>query len=379
MKKIFITLLTIGIYGSAIAQDPYENMVENGSFEQILGKLKREGAIQVAVGWMSPTKTNADLFSSKAPEVIGTPANLYGFEDPQDGNNYVGIRTFSYGNKEPRNYISTKLKLPLRKNAKYCVKFYISLAEASKYASNNIGANFSKKQYNIDEDKSIMATTSVMHIDNPVFNAQFGWDQICGIYVAQGGEKFLNIGNFSPDGDTKNERLKKPKDFMGAQIISAYYYVDNISVIMVDNEEECECESDAAQIQTSIIYEEAPINTEGLKPAQIAQFTACYFGYGVGELTASDHGHLDNIYNMLKSNPGKVMITGHTDSDEAGDGRMEGLGMERAQAAKDYLVGKGIDGARIMVEDKQDTMPKDQSGTELGQAKNRNLSFTYIP
>ena len=207
MKKILVALLTLSLSGTTFAQDPYENMVENGSFEQVMGKLKREGAIEVAVGWMSPTKTQASLFSKKAPEVIGVPSNSFGFEEPQDGINYVGIRTFSYGDKEARNYVSTKLKLPLRKNAMYCVKFYVNLAECSKYAANNIGANFSKKQYNIDEDRSIMATTDVMHKDNPVFNGQFGWDEICGIYTAKGGEKFITIGNFSPNGETTNQRL----------------------------------------------------------------------------------------------------------------------------------------------------------------------------
>ena len=87
----------------------------------------------------------------------------------------------------------------------YCVKFYVNLAEGSKYASNNIGINFSKKQYNIDENKSIMTTTDVMHKDNPVFNGYFGWEEVCATYVADGGEKFLTIGNFFSNGDTQNQ------------------------------------------------------------------------------------------------------------------------------------------------------------------------------
>lgn len=381
MKKILIAVLTLGslTLTNANAQDPYENMVENGSFEQILGKLKREGGIQAAVGWMSPTKTAADLFSQKAPESIGVPGNVRGYEDPQDGTNYAGIRTFSYGDKEPRNYLTTKLKLPLRKNAKYCVKFYVSLAEASKYASNNVGINFSKKQFNFDEDRSIMTVTSIQHVDNPVFNGLFGWDEVCGIYTAIGGEKFLTIGNFAPNGDTQNERLKKPKDFSGAQIISAYYYIDNVSVLMVDSEDECQCQADERKVETSIIYEEAPLNTEGLKPEQIAQFSACYFGYGASDLTDSDKGHLNNIAAMMVGSTGKLMITAHLDSDEAGDADLSELGMQRAMAAKEYLTTKGVDGSRILTEDKKDTLPKDQSDTELGNAKNRRLSFTYIP
>ncbi|MCG8576420.1 MAG: OmpA family protein [Flavobacteriales bacterium] len=379
MKKIAILFVAL-MGGMAVqAQTAYDEMVENGSFEQIEGKLKRGGGINLAVGWMSPTKTAADLFSGKVKTEWGTPDNARGKEEPYDGKNYVGIRTFSYNGKEARNYISTKLKLPLRKGAKYCVKFYVSLAEGSKYAANNIGVDFSKKQWNIDEDRSIMTATDVQHKDNPVFNGQYVWDEICGVYTATGGEKFLTIGNFTADGSTTNERLKKPKDFMGAQVVSAYYYIDNISVKMIDSEDECECQSDALEQETSIIYEEAPINAEGMKPNLIAQFTTCYFGYGDSELTASDEGHLNNIQKMLTDNTGKVMITAHLDSDEATDPKLAGLAGQRAQAAKAYLIKKGIDASRIMVEEKADEMPKDQSGTELGQAKNRRVTFTYIP
>src|SRR5688500_3729354 len=149
MKKTGMLLMSMGLGLILHAQD-VENLVENPSFEQMEGKIKKNGGIAVAVGWMSPTLAAADLFSSKVKEGYGTPSNALGSEAPMDGENYAGIRTFSYGDKEPRNYISAKLKVPLTKEAKYCVTFYVSLAEASKYASNNIGMNFSKKQYNID-------------------------------------------------------------------------------------------------------------------------------------------------------------------------------------------------------------------------------------
>ncbi len=380
MKSAVWTALAVVISGFSFAQeDPYANMVENGSFEEILGKLKREGGIVAAVGWISPTLTAADLFSSKAPEIIGTPTNASGYEEPHEGNNYAGLRAFSYGDKEPRNYVSTKMILPLRKDAKYCVKFYVSLAECSKYASNNLAVSFSKKQYNIDEDRSIMAVSNVMHKDNPVFNGLFGWDEVCGIYTAEGGERYLTIGNFTANGETLNERLKKPKDWMGTQIISAYYYIDDVSVLMIDGDDECSCEIDASEIKTHITYEEAPINPEGLKPEQVAQFTSCYFGYGDATLTESDYGHLNNILKIMTENGGNLKISGHLDTEEVEDGDVSTIGDERAQNAKDYLVSKGVDGARITTENKMATEQKDQSGTEYGHAKNRRLTFVYTP
>jgi outer membrane protein OmpA-like peptidoglycan-associated protein len=358
-----------------LAQDA-QNMVENPSFEAIEGKIKRGGAINVAVGWMSPTKAAADLYSGKVKEGYGTPKNTYGIEEPQEGKNYAGLRAFSYNDKEPRNYISTKLKLPLRKGSSYCVKFYVSLAEGSKYASNNIGVNFSKKQYNIDENKSIMTSTHVEHKDNPVFNAVFGWDEVCGTYVAKGGEKFLTIGNFYSNGETQNQRLKKAKDFTGTSVMSAYYYIDNVSVVMVDDESECDCKIKEHDVKTDYIYEVGAVNPEGMKDEMIARFTELYFGYNKTDFTKSDFEHLANIEKVMLGNDAhKLTIIAHMDSDEAADTDASGIDKTRAEAVKKHLVSKGISGDRITVVTKGADDPQTTSGDEIGQAKNRRVIF----
>ncbi|MEZ4924475.1 MAG: OmpA family protein [Crocinitomicaceae bacterium] len=375
MKKIAISLLTLSVGIFSVAQDD-QNMVENPGFEQIEGKIKREGAINVAIGWMSPTKAAADLYAGKIKGDLGTPQNFVGYEEPHGGQNYAGIRVFSYNDKEPRQYISTKLKLPLRKDATYCVKFYVNLAEGSKYASNNIGVNFSKKQYNIDENKSIMTTTEVMHKDNPVFNGYFGWEEICGTYVAEGGEKFLTIGNFFSNGETGNQRLKKVKDFTGTSVMSAYYYIDDISVVMLDDGEECDCQINEHKVKTEYIYEVSPVNPEGMKDDQIVKYTELYFGYGKSDFTKSDFEHLKNIETVMNANANyKLTINAHMDSDEADDEDCIGLDKTRAEEVKKHLVSKGIAADRIFVKTYGAEQPLDSSGSEIGQAKNRRITF----
>lgn len=379
MKKTGMLLMSMGLGLLLQAQD-VDNLVENPGFEQMEGKIKKNGSISVAVGWMSPTLAAADLFSSKVKEGYGTPSNALGMEAAMEGENYAGIRVFSYGDKEPRSYISAKLKVPLVKDAMYCVTFYVSLAEASKYASNNIGMNFSKKQYNIDENKTIIAETHVKHKDNPVFNAYFGWDEVCGIYRAEGGEKFITIGNFFANGETKSERLKGTKDFMGTSVVSAYYYIDNISVRRIDEESECVCKQNENEVKTTIIYEVAPINPEGLKDNLVMEYTTVYFGYAAADLTPSANGHLDNIVTVMTNNTTcKVKLVAHNDTDETADTDAAGIDMARAEAIKSYLMSKGIDGSRIIIEAKGDTEPADSSGTEIGQAKNRRVAFVYVP
>jgi outer membrane protein OmpA-like peptidoglycan-associated protein len=374
MKKITISILTMALGIFSMAQD--QNLVENGSFEQIEGKIKRGGAISVAVGWMSPTKASADLFAGKVKTDYGTPDNYVGFEEPFEGKNYVGIRVFSYNDKEPRQYISTKLKLPLRRDAMYCVKFYVNLAEGSKYAANNIGINFSKKQYNIDENKSIMTTTDVLHRDNPVYNGYFGWEEVCATYVSTGGEKFLTIGNFFSNGDTKNQRLKKVKDFSGTSVMSAYYFIDNISVQMIDSEDECDCKIKEHEVKVDYIYETSPVNPEGMSDALIVQYTEIYFGYGHSEFSISDMDHLKNIENVMKANDAhQITIVAHTDKKEAEDEELVGVDMDRASAVKKHLVSKGISGDRITIKTLGATEPSNSADDEIGHAKNRRVTF----
>jgi outer membrane protein OmpA-like peptidoglycan-associated protein len=375
MKKIALSILALALTIMATAQDANE-MVENGSFEQIEGKIKKGGAIEVAVGWVSPTKTGADLYATRVKEGFGVPNNPRGKEDAHDGKNYIGIKTFSYGGKEARTYASTKLKTPMRKGLKYAVKFYVSLAEGSKYASNNIAANFSKKQYSIDADKTITGESHVMDVENRVFNAMFGWDEVCGVYTATGGERFLTLGNFSSDADTKSERIKKPKGFAGQQMVSAYYYLDNISVMLIEDESECECQFEKEEI-TSTVYAVTPVNPEGMSDAMIIKYSVVYFKQHKFDLEEGSEGHLDNVASVLVKDPAyKLVLYIHMDKDEVESPKVELLDKKRAEEIKKYLVSKGVTGGRITFQLIKNTKPKDTSGSDLGKAKNRRVTFT---
>ena len=89
--------------------------------------------------------------------------------------------------------------VPLKKDMRYCVKFNLSLAEASKYASNNIGAKLSKKPFGSDSKLPLIDEASLLHYDNDhkIMSARYNWTEVCGVVVAEGGEKYITIGNFN--------------------------------------------------------------------------------------------------------------------------------------------------------------------------------------
>ena len=149
IKKInaILSIMTISMMSTVSFAQGGENIVPNGSFESIDKKPKRLGSIESANSWVSPTGARADLFVSTKVEDINVPMNVYGKETAKEGENYAGVLAYSYGNKIPRTYVMTKLDAPMKKGMSYCVKFNVSLSEASKYAVNNMAATFSKKAF----------------------------------------------------------------------------------------------------------------------------------------------------------------------------------------------------------------------------------------
>ena len=99
-----LILITSFILIAHYSTSQSENLIENGSFESVKGKLKGLGAIENAVNWYSPTPTKADLFiqTDKIP-FVSTSANKFGKEEPKQGDNYAGIVSFSFKEKMQRS------------------------------------------------------------------------------------------------------------------------------------------------------------------------------------------------------------------------------------------------------------------------------------
>ncbi len=383
-KLIASLLFFLPLSMSSMAQEG-DNMVENGSFEATDGKVRKLGSIESALGWLSPTGSRADLFTSSKEPTIDVPLNLYGSEDAKDGGNYAGIVAYSYGNKVPRSYLMTKLKTPMKKGFKYCVSFNVSLAEASKYASNQLAANFSSKAYGTDSKTPIIEKSHVVDQNNKIFNGFYNWEQVCGVYVAEGGEKYITIGNFTSDEDTKNERNKKQTDVKVAQIIAAYYYIDNITVTLVEDMNDCACAPEEdINTYSKVIYQNTTRLIEDASPEAKLENERLYFAFGSDNFTVEGQKALDNLVEALKANPTwKVQILGHSDKteDEVGKekDRYSSMDSKRVNAVMKYLMDKGIAESRMLPSPQGSTLPSEvvsaNDDEELTMAKNRRVGF----
>lgn len=385
--KSSITLAMIGLSMTVAFGQTNENLIPNGSFESVAKDPKKLGSIESATGWYSPTGAKADLFlpSKKTPD-IGSPQNIYGKEDAKDGSNYAGFVAFSHNNKMPRSYVSNKLTVPLKKGEKYCVQFYVAMAEASMYASNQIGGLFSKKAYGTEAKESIIEKTHILNENNKIFNAPYGWDQVCGVYTAEGGEKFFTIGNFTNNEDTKNSRNKKDAKSKIAPIPAAYYYLDNISVTLMDEDNPCECTGavDPTAGFSKTVYQKALNIAADLPLDKKVEALSVYFGFGKTDITAAGEEALKMLVKLLKENPNnQLQINGYSDEAEEtaakDDAFFAGMDGKRVNAIFNYLKENGINATRLIPspqgssEKSSEIVSSDDEDTM--QAKNRRVEF----
>jgi outer membrane protein OmpA-like peptidoglycan-associated protein len=366
-----------------------ENLVPNGSFESTDGKAKKLSMIESATGWTSSTGARADLYVPGKVAEINVPENIYGKEEAREGSNYAGIVAFSYGNKIPRTYLTAKLAAPLKKGMKYCVKFYVSLAEASKYASNNIGVNFAKKPFATEDKATIKDVAHVLSSENDTkrINQTYAWYQICNVYEAEGGEKFITIGNFFADDQTKSENNKKPKDMKNDQIIAAYYYLDDVSVILLNDGEKCDCMKEEVSEYSSTVFQKAIIINDKMNVNQKIESQVAFFAFGKTNFTVAGKEALDFIVEQLKANPElKLDVMGHCDATEDKVGvekpQFANMSEKRTNAVIQYLIEKGINEDRLNSASQGSIIPNEENtesdDNDLKMARNRRVTFKVL-
>lgn len=369
----------------AVAQqiDTARTWVVNGDFEQLDGKkLKRPGGIQYATGWSSATNKKVDLFSENASveSTVSTPRNFTGDQMALSGSNYAGVRWWSYQNKEPRTYLQTQLKHKMKKDSLYCVRFYVTLSDLSKYATGELGAWFSKEKVEKDEAVSLTYDVTVPPVRTKVYNDMFSWQGVCGTYESKGNEEWMILGNFAANEKTPNEKTKRPKGETRPQVFSAYYYIDNVEVYPVKNRTSCSCEQ-LKDAESEFIFSRKGVTPPGLKPAEKAERQTVYFKRFQKQVDPSMEPWVEDIAEAMKEDLAmRIVLTGHFDATENDRTRVRPdlvpLATERAEAVKEALVEAGIDGGRIMVEAKDANEPADESGTEVGMSKNRRVTVT---
>jgi outer membrane protein OmpA-like peptidoglycan-associated protein len=117
----------------------------------------------------------------------------------------------------------------------------------------------------------------------------------------------------------------------------------------------------------------------GMTAAEMTAMEArIHFAFDKSALTDSAKAILDDKVRVFRANPEMtIAIVGHTDI--AGtDAYNQALGMRRAEAAKAYIVSKGINANRIVIESRGENQPVTQAAGRAGQAPNRRAVFRIV-
>jgi len=103
-----------------------------------------------------------------------------------------------------------------------------------------------------------------------------------------------------------------------------------------------------------------------------------HFAFDKSELTDSAKAILDDKVKVFRANPDMtIVIVGHTDI--AGtDAYNIALGTRRAEAAKAYIVARGISADRLVIESRGETQPVTQAAGQAGQGPNRRAVFRIV-
>lgn len=375
MKRTVFFIPLLAAFLAASTTFGQMNLLSNGNFES-KGKPKKPGQIGLAEGWSSPTDAKADFFSEKAKGDYSAPDNIYGREYTDESESYAGILLFSYKDKNPRSYLATELDYPLEEEEVYCIKFHVSLADLSKFACNNVGLYVSNQKLTGKQIMKYEVEPQITHTKNKIFQETTGWEAICRTYKAEGGEKFLYIGNFAKPDDLKTLKVKRPRGFTKPQVYNSYYYVSDVSIIPMDSLEECVCEKSGPKM--NVVYSKSIADSLQMDDEQLVELVKVFFEFKVTTIIQNSYAKMDELVKLMNKNPGfKVEIKGHTGFQEQLK-LDDDFSTKRAQVAKDYLVSKGIDSSRLTVKGIKDAELLTKDVSAEGRARNRRVEFAVV-
>lgn len=377
MKKLWLPLISFLVllqWENLYAQNT-GNMVFNGSFEEYGVCPERIDAIGIMNGvdaWWQPTKGSSDYFNACGGRECLTPRNKMGVQEPHDGVAYCGI----YCSKENyREYLQTELRESLSAGRHYRVGFWVSLADKSPYAVASLGALFTPDRiddttWNILMDgevsdlgggqKQVIATYyHPQVVYGELLDNAHEWQLISGDFVAEGGERYLTLGNFN----SFNRSRVVATDFPNAVLSGAYYYIDDVSVVCLD------C---ADTVATPKIMAPAP------QKGEVVTLRNVLFDTDKSDLLPQSYNDLHTLIQLMESHPTmRVELRGHTDNQGTVE-RNRILSEARAKAVADYLVAHGIDRSRLTWRGFGKDLPVDSNATPEGRQNNRRVEYRVI-
>ena len=378
MKLYYFILLGLWMPISLLAQS--RNYVPNHSFEEVYNlpikpNPKNTFEYEPKSGykpfeynlkhWYAGSETTPDLrISSRAS--YSECQKRYGTCDrARTGDYTVGIitsMTNTYTDSY-REYIQVKLGKTLKPGLKTYVELWVVKERQAKLVSNNIGVYFSAAKWHEDTEEVVKRVPQI-NCDTLLNTEKQEWVKIEGSFVSEFPLRYMTIGNFFDNENTKAERCKY---YSASPYIPpyAYYLIDDVKVWQDEPEKE----------ETS---EESILDITGIEKDRAVRLNNITFEFDSAILKDSSYTELNLLLSFLKSRPTvRIAIHGHTDNAGAIPYNLE-LSRDRAKAVYDFLLEKGIAAERLSYTGFGESQPVLSNDTDEGRSENRRVEFVIL-
>ena len=317
--------------------------------------------------WRQPTEGTADHFAA-CSKLAGVPDNRFGSEPALEGKSYGGLVLFSRSKWRYREYLSTELVRDLAPGEWVCVSAWVSAAEQAGIVADGFGVLLSPEMHRGERDFALEMAPQLVNPRGHFLVWTVGWVNLSDAIRAEGGERWLTIGNFNAKGQTWiAASANAPK---GATKW-AYVYVDGLEVVPVERPEDCAC-------QVSKIAEEMQDPPEPLTRIRELDRDTLHFDFDRAELRPEGRAILDRWGEMLRRNRFlRIEVHGHTDA-IGPEGYNAGLSQRRAEAAFDYLMDQGVQPDRMWKSAHGSLQPAASNDSDSGRARNRRVEFRLV-
>ncbi|ARV05798.1 hypothetical protein BTO04_03380 [Polaribacter sp. SA4-10] len=338
-----------------------QNLVRNGSFEESKVCPPLKNAPIIADGWKNAGLGSSDRYTKKCLDnnkpnpLFGVPKNGHGISEPKEGISYAGL--FLYTQPQVwREYIQTALKRPLISKTNYLISFYYRLSSKSAYACENLSMALTTNAIRQVKTMPISFKPQINITKGNASNHNKGWQYYEEIYEANGGERFITIGNFESRNAIEIQKINRstfPKDVLKNGLIKgAYYYFDDVVI---------------QRIQEAV--------ASSFEINKVLKFEWVYFKTDKSVINEKGTNELKVLSNYLSANPQlKIKIMAHTDNVGSDNYNLE-LSQKRAMIVVHFLIASGISKNRIISEYYGESKPIESNNSGKGKALNRRTEY----
>ncbi|MCA6435921.1 MAG: OmpA family protein [Bacteroidota bacterium] len=355
---ITIIIATVATKAQTAAKAVIEkNLIPNGSFENY---RKKSGSIRNAIPW----KEIASVDFYQKPLDNDTTLD----KGASEGYCYAGIRF----QKRYKEYLQVKLVESLHRGTVYEFSMKVKLAFWSNAVLKSMGVLFTKAGYTKQADAAKANMIDSLNKKSGIFKAH-QWFTIHGFYKADGGEKFITIGNFAPK--VKQDMMRMNLFKLGFK--ESYYFIDDVKLVKFKGtEEQVEVEIVGPNLRdrsTDSVF----VVKNDIKVGDKITLNNIFFENGKYYLLPESYQELNKLANYLIKNPNLIIqINGHSDNSGLKYKNLK-ISELRAREVFEYLITKGVQN-KLLFKGFGSSMPVASNDTDDGKAKNRRVEFEII-